>query len=225
MMHMAHAHGGAALTSASLPPQGLSPAAIGRGRAAAGLTSLVGAASFPWMRRRLGTGGAGRAGVLLQLFALTPAVASLWWGGGGRGAVALAPLMVGVVVSRAGLWLFDLSVSQIFQETVPPAGTCRGVARAAPSSRPTQPAHGVGWPAAQAPSDHRVCLAPQTAAQSARRSRPGTRAPRASRTSARWRCPARPSSECTSSPPLPPPPSRRRYSSLTSAGSAPRSSH
>ena len=111
-----------ALMSAFLHTQGMSTAAIGRGRAAAGLTSLLGAAIFPWVRRRLGTEGAGRAGVLLQLTALTPAVVSLCLGGGGRGVVSLVPLVCGVIVSRAGLWLFDLSVSQIFQESVEPAG-------------------------------------------------------------------------------------------------------
>jgi len=122
-----------ALMSAFLHTQGMSTAAIGRGRAAAGVTSLLGAAVFPWVRRRLGTGGAGRAGVLLQLVALTPAVASLCVDGGGRGVVSLVPLVCGVVVSRAGLWLFDLSVSQIFQETVEPAD--RGAVGAALEAR------------------------------------------------------------------------------------------
>ena len=122
-----------ALMSAFLHTQGMSIATIGRGRAAAGVTSLLGAAAFPAVRRRFGTGGAGRAGVLLQLTALTPAIASLCMGGGGRGVVSLMPLACGVIVSRAGLWLFDLSVSQIFQETVEPAD--RGAVGAALEAR------------------------------------------------------------------------------------------
>ena len=86
------------------------------------------------MRRRLGTAGAGRAGVLLQLGALVPCVASLLFAGGsGRWQVELLPLVCGVVVSRVGLWLFDLSVSQLFQESVSAAD--RGAVGAALEAR------------------------------------------------------------------------------------------
>ena len=47
--------------------------------------------------------------------------------------VELLPLVCGVVVSRVGLWLFDLSVSQLFQESVSAAD--RGAVGAALEAR------------------------------------------------------------------------------------------
>ena len=40
---------------------------------------------------------------------------------GAEASGSLAWLCGGVVLSRAGLWVFDLSVSQLFQQSVPPA--------------------------------------------------------------------------------------------------------
>ena len=71
----------------------------------------------------------------LQLVALAPTAASLAarGAGGARGQVSVALLVSGVVASRFGLWVFDLAVSQLFQEGVAPAD--RGAVGAALEAR------------------------------------------------------------------------------------------
>lgn len=78
----------------------------------------------PWMSRLVaGLPRAGAAGILLQVLALTVAVLPA-----ALGRITSLPtsddvvthaLVGGIIVSRFGLWLFDLCVSQIMQEAIP----------------------------------------------------------------------------------------------------------
>lgn len=64
----------------------------------------------------------GLLGVWLQTIALTVAVAPVWLtqlGARLPESITSHILLVGLVASRFGLWLFDLSVSQMLQEWIP----------------------------------------------------------------------------------------------------------
>lgn len=85
------------------------------------LSGVAATLTFAALQRSVGLVGTGASAIWLQLACLlcatAPAVAGLLIGtAGGRG--GLYALVWGLVVSRFGLWTFDLSVNQLIQEEV-----------------------------------------------------------------------------------------------------------
>lgn len=92
------------------------------------MSGILATLAFPPLHRSLGLVSTGAAAVWAQLACLTaallpqlllPAAAAAAAGGGG-GDPALPFLLVGLVLSRFGLWGFDLAVNQLVQESVAP---------------------------------------------------------------------------------------------------------
>jgi iron-regulated transporter 1 len=104
---------------------GMSEEAIGVSRGLAALTGFAGALSYPSLRARLGLWRAAELSIVFQSSLVALAAASFFWVGPPndqaiwRVQVGMWVLVVAVLVSRAGLWVFDLCVRQIAQETIP----------------------------------------------------------------------------------------------------------
>jgi iron-regulated transporter 1 len=105
---------------------GVTEAVIAGFRGAGGAAGFAATAAFPLIRRHLGLRVAGALGIGTQLLALAAATLPLLLRdgvadcGGTPPTAALYALLSGVALSRWGLWLFDLAVSQHVQERVPP---------------------------------------------------------------------------------------------------------
>eukprot|EP00299_Pterocystis_sp_00344_P002337 c1262_g1_i1.p1 GENE.c1262_g1_i1~~c1262_g1_i1.p1 ORF type:complete len:547 (+),score=113.14 c1262_g1_i1:237-1877(+) len=116
--------GGVMITYAS--NRGMAPFAIGLVRAVASLFGLFGSFVFPRMAKRFGLVRAGQIGLISQLITLLIALVSVWII---DDTTSLVLLNVGVVLSRSGLWQFDLAANQLLQEAVAESqrGTVNGV--------------------------------------------------------------------------------------------------
>ncbi|MEW5318688.1 MAG: hypothetical protein WDW38_009890 [Sanguina aurantia] len=117
---------------------GMSPFKISIGRGVGALSGLAATVLFPPMQRYAGVDRTALAGILYQLLTLCVgvlplAISTLHAGGGVASGVPARPLILllvaGMVASRTGLWLYDLGVTQLLQDHVPPTqlGTVCGV--------------------------------------------------------------------------------------------------
>ncbi|CAI5468105.1 unnamed protein product [Closterium sp. Yama58-4] len=105
------------LMCAYLHSQGVPLGLLGSASGAAAVTGVLGATLFPSLCARLGTSRTAEASVWSQLTCLLPCVvAGLVLQSSGP--IPAVLLMIGVVLSRAPLWVFDLSVLQMVQGAV-----------------------------------------------------------------------------------------------------------
>lgn len=101
---------------------GIEPAVVGGLRAISALSGFSGAAVYPMCRKRWGIYNTGLVAVWLQ--AVCVVVGSLALGytslvSSSRHAPYLYVFIIGTLLSRAGLWTFDLVARQMAQETIP----------------------------------------------------------------------------------------------------------
>lgn len=118
------------LMTAFLKWQGLSEAEVSAWRGGGALSGLAATVIFPPAAARLGLRRAGLVAISYQTATLAVGALPLLLigragsssgggSGGGVGALSLVRLLVAMqVLSRTGLWIFDLCVMQIMQETV-----------------------------------------------------------------------------------------------------------
>ncbi|CAI5496365.1 unnamed protein product [Closterium sp. Naga37s-1] len=105
------------LMCAYLHSQGVPLGLLGSASGAAAVTGVLGATLFPSLCARLGPSRTAEASVWSQLACLLPCVvAGLVLQS--SGSIPAVLLMAGVVISRAPLWVFDLSVLQMVQGAV-----------------------------------------------------------------------------------------------------------
>ncbi|CAI7802675.1 unnamed protein product [Closterium sp. NIES-53] len=105
------------LMCAYLHSQGVPLGLLGSASGAAAVTGVLGATLFPSLCARLGPSRTAEASVWSQLTCLLPCVvAGLVLQSSGP--IPAVLLMIGVVLSRAPLWVFDLSVLQMVQGAV-----------------------------------------------------------------------------------------------------------
>ncbi|CAI5962032.1 unnamed protein product [Closterium sp. NIES-64] len=105
------------LMCAYLHSQGVPLGLLGSASGAAAVTGVLGATLFPSLCARLGPSRTAEASVWSQLACLLPCVvAGLVLQSSGP--IPAVLLMAGVVLSRAPLWVFDLSVLQMVQGAV-----------------------------------------------------------------------------------------------------------
>lgn len=110
------------LMTAYLKLRGLDAAYLGAARGAGAIFGVVASVTFPFFRRCMELKPSALVGIWLQLICISPSLAVLIWpfhDTAHRTLIASWLLIAGVITSRFALWLFDLSVSQIMQETVP----------------------------------------------------------------------------------------------------------
>lgn len=146
--------------SAGLPlrPPPLTCSPLPRCRLGA-LSGILATLTFPLLHRWLGLVGTAGLSIWLQLACLlagvAPALAAAL-GGGVSPAAHMYALVWGLVLSRFGLWSFDLCANQLMQETVGHAalGTVSGVQGA------LQSLFQVGSAAAACPVPCALCLVP-----------------------------------------------------------------
>lgn len=111
-----------ALMTAYLKLRGLDAAYLGAARGVGAIFGVVASVTFPLFRRCMQLKPSALAAIWIQLVCISPSLAVLVWpfhDTANRAVIASWLLIAGVITSRFGLWLFDLSVSQIMQETVP----------------------------------------------------------------------------------------------------------
>lgn len=104
------------LMTASLKWRGCPAYALGLARGCAALIGICATLSYPFLHTRLQTLKAGLFSIILQWSFLTLCVVSVWLT---NLTASTAILMAGAAAARAGLWMFDLSVTQLMQESVP----------------------------------------------------------------------------------------------------------
>lgn len=101
----------------------VSDAWIGMARGAGAFTGLIGATIFPYITDCIGIYRSSNLSLLFQLVLVLLGCSSFFVEyAGARTGVTI--LCVTVLLSRTGLWMFDLGVRQIAQETIPEH--CRG---------------------------------------------------------------------------------------------------
>ncbi|KAJ3157637.1 hypothetical protein HDU89_000013 [Geranomyces variabilis] len=98
--------------------QGYSPAFLAGMRACAVVAGLVATFALPRMVRKIGLIRAGLWAVWSQAACIVPVAASFWVSDR-KGAAVM--LFGGTILSRFGLWAFDLAQMQMMQESVDPA--------------------------------------------------------------------------------------------------------
>lgn len=110
------------LMTAYLKWLGLSEAVLSIYRGAGAFSGVLGARLFPFIQRQFGVHGSGCLGISVQLASLIGGVAPsimMTFGGQINDAKLIMHFLVcGLVISRFGLWVFDLSVTQIMQTRV-----------------------------------------------------------------------------------------------------------
>lgn len=116
------------LMSAFLSWRGIPPYVLGLARGVAAMMGILATFIFPIVHARLQTVRTGNWSIWIQWSLLSVCVVSVWIH---NSKVASLLLISGVAASRLGLWLFDLSVTQLMQESVPVAerGVVGGVQR------------------------------------------------------------------------------------------------
>ncbi|KAL0018471.1 hypothetical protein WJX77_004008 [Trebouxia sp. C0004] len=110
------------LMTAYLKWQGMSEAELSLYRGAGAVSGLLSTVVFPTIHKRSGLKATGVLGIWWQAISLVIAVVPVWLTQLGAHLPASTishVLLGGLVASRFGLWLFDLSVSQMLQEWVP----------------------------------------------------------------------------------------------------------
>jgi iron-regulated transporter 1 len=89
---------------------------IGVGKACMALVGILSTFVYSWHVKRFGIDRTGLHAAVALAVLLIPSLISVFikdW------TVSAILLVVGVVISRIGLWVFDMSITQIQQETVP----------------------------------------------------------------------------------------------------------
>jgi iron-regulated transporter 1 len=104
--------------TAVLDWRGVPPYVLGLARAVAALVGILATVVYPSVHARLQTVRTGVWSIWLQCSLLSICLASTWVQ---SPRVASIMLIAGVAASRLGLWMFDLSVTQLMQESVPEA--------------------------------------------------------------------------------------------------------
>eukprot|EP00271_Cylindrocystis_brebissonii_P019665 TRINITY_DN610_c0_g3_i1.p1 TRINITY_DN610_c0_g3~~TRINITY_DN610_c0_g3_i1.p1 ORF type:complete len:570 (+),score=48.69 TRINITY_DN610_c0_g3_i1:167-1711(+) len=103
-----------ALMTAELQWKGVHLGVLGVCRGLAALTGLLGSVLYPIYQLKWGTEMTGLAGIWSQLGFLVFCVVGMI----SPGTTSSVLLIVGVIFSRTGLWVFDLAANQIIQESV-----------------------------------------------------------------------------------------------------------
>ncbi|KAI3430443.1 hypothetical protein D9Q98_005038 [Chlorella vulgaris] len=109
------------LMTAYLKTLGLPEADLAVWRGLGAASGILATLTFPPLHRRLGLVATATLSIWLQLAcllaAVVPSVAAAALGAGIRPLVRRYALVCGLVLSRFGLWSFDLAVTQLMQET------------------------------------------------------------------------------------------------------------
>eukprot|EP01034_Spumella_vulgaris_P033585 gene33585-41443_t len=95
---------------------GVTPSWIGACRGLAALTGFAGALLFPLVNSHLGLYQTAQVSILYQCLLVLVAASSFFWTADHT--LTATVVIASVLASRAGLWMFDLSVRQIAQETI-----------------------------------------------------------------------------------------------------------
>eukprot|EP01038_Epipyxis_sp_PR26KG_P010061 gene10061-13521_t len=90
---------------------------IGVSRGLSALTGFIGAAIFPWCHNRFGLWHSAQWAIIYQCILVIVAASSFFRGSHSESAAEI--IILCVLFSRTGLWLFDLCVRQIAQESIP----------------------------------------------------------------------------------------------------------
>lgn len=98
--------------------RGIPAYALGLARGVAAICGIVATVVYPVVHARLHTVRTGIWSIWIQCSLLSVCVVSVWIH---NSRVASILLISGVAASRLGLWMFDLSVTQLMQESVPEA--------------------------------------------------------------------------------------------------------
>ncbi|KAJ7532070.1 hypothetical protein O6H91_14G071000 [Diphasiastrum complanatum] len=106
------------LMTAFLQMRGVPPYVLGLARAVAAAVGIAATFIYPILQARLQTIRVGIWSIWLQWVFLGVSVASIWVQ---NNKISSSMLIGGVAASRLGLWMFDLSVTQLMQESVPEA--------------------------------------------------------------------------------------------------------
>ena len=131
------------VTSTYFLTQGLSSDLIGLGQGIGGIFGISGTLVYPFLKRRLGTTRTGLVGICMQVCMLSFCVVGVFvpdrpphsskgyysptcynesydmnLDDGNDHKISISLILVGVIGARFGLWIFDLSVSQLVQERV-----------------------------------------------------------------------------------------------------------
>jgi iron-regulated transporter 1 len=111
------------MMTAYVKHQGLTEVVVSIFRAAGALTGILATFLYPWLQKRLGILTIGMLGICHQLLCLLVAVLPvllyhMGLPGGWSQLGLLYCTLTGVALSRTGLWLFDLCVSQLLQDEV-----------------------------------------------------------------------------------------------------------
>ncbi|KAI5080963.1 hypothetical protein GOP47_0004146 [Adiantum capillus-veneris] len=104
------------LMTASLKERGCPAYVLGLARGCAALIGICATLLYPHLHARMQTLKAGMFSITLQWSFLILCVVSIWLK---NLHTSIAVLMAGAAAARAGLWMFDLSVTQLMQESVP----------------------------------------------------------------------------------------------------------
>eukprot|EP01032_Pedospumella_encystans_P013776 gene13776-15846_t len=97
---------------------GVSDDRIGLFRGLSALFGYLGATIFPLCSEKLGLHNAAQGAIVYQFLLVALAASSFFWA---KDTVSVYIVIFAVLFSRTGLWLFDLCVRQIAQETIPEA--------------------------------------------------------------------------------------------------------
>ncbi|KEF58886.1 uncharacterized protein A1O9_03729 [Exophiala aquamarina CBS 119918] len=105
----------------ALPAPEITPGAIGLMRTASTISELSATWIAPIIMSRIGPVRAGIWFLSWQAITLSPAVFLLWTGLVGLGQASLPLFIITVILSRLGLWSFDLCAQLIIQESTLPS--------------------------------------------------------------------------------------------------------
>lgn len=94
---------------------GMSEYWIGISRGISSLTGFLGAFSYPWVKNKIGAWQAGQVAITYQFTLVFLAASSFAWADRHTSAVVT---VVCVLLSRVGLWMFDLVARQLAQENI-----------------------------------------------------------------------------------------------------------
>mmetsp|Transcript_2863 Transcript_2863/g.6415 ORF Transcript_2863/g.6415 Transcript_2863/m.6415 type:complete len:592 (-) Transcript_2863:436-2211(-) len=97
---------------------GVSDDYIGVFRGLSALFGYTGAVIFPYFKEHFGLQASGQVAIVYQFLLVVVAASSHFWA---SVEVSVYVIIVAVLLSRTGLWLFDLCARQIAQETIPEA--------------------------------------------------------------------------------------------------------
>jgi len=95
---------------------GMGMGAIGFWRGVASAAGLAGTVVYHLMATRMGLVDVGMMSVTFQFLCLSACYASLFME---NTSASFIPLIAGVCLSRAGLWVFDITVTQLMQQHIP----------------------------------------------------------------------------------------------------------